>query len=563
MDSGAGRAQARIAELARRQCDLATFWREASEVLGGAVPHYWVPCWYTLDPASHLITSHFHEGLEDYPDEWLDAEYLDDDVNQIRDVIGSESGISTLHDLTGGDPSGTPRWQANIELGGDQELLLRLRTGSGETWGALGLYRELGKPMFDPVEKRFLVEVSTALAEGARRALVYGEATEPDWPDGPGLVMVAADGEVESMTEAARVQLTALAGGDLDAGLPLAVLTVARAAAGGEPTETRVRVPDGPWLTLSAARLLGRHDVAVVVQRARPARIFDLVMSANGLTERERDVVGLVLRGASTSGIAAGLRVTPYTVQEHLKSVFDKMGVRSRRELVAQAFFTHYAPRFRDNERRVGAGLAMRGNPAPPGPSSASEMVAPFLYQSVGPAAPTGMRTLQLYAESAIKRDLARARTVLHGGARLGPERRYALVDHLTWLMSLVQPGTTGVSPAAAAVRDGANAFRREGFGAERETVLQSLEALERVVSSLHGWTSPDVVRVALGNLPWVLDAVDPRGGPGLVLPSSEPPDVVRLRTAEYRRRRVLLWGPVALHPPRLLKQVTSARAAR
>lgn len=170
------------------------------------------------------------------------------------------------------------------------------------------------------------------------------------------------------------------------------------------------------------------------------------------------------------------------------------------------------------------------------------------------------MRTLQLYAESAIRRDLARARVVLDGGARLGPYRRQALVDHVTWMTGLVQPGTTGVGPAAAAVREAAAAFRDNGFGVEREEVVRALHSWERVAAATQGWTSPDVLRVAGQNLPWVLDAVDPRGGPGLVLPVTDSPDVARARAAEYRRKRALLWGTVALGPRRVLERASAAR---
>jgi len=118
---------------------------------------------------------------------------------------------------------------------------------------------------------------------------------------------------------------------------------------------------------LHGARLCspGNQRIAVIVEPAHPNRIFPLLMSAYGLTHRERDVTRLVLHGASTSQIASDLTVSAHTVQQHLKSIFAKTGVRSRRELVTKVFFTHYEPRFRDNERRAATAKPLRGGPWP------------------------------------------------------------------------------------------------------------------------------------------------------------------------------------------------------
>ncbi len=66
----------------------------------------------------------------------------------------------------------------------------------------------------------------------------------------------------------------------------------------------------------------------------------------------------------STAQIAERLCISSHTVQEHLKHVFAKTGVNSRRDLVGTVFFTHYEPRVRDNEHRATAGRPLRGGPA-------------------------------------------------------------------------------------------------------------------------------------------------------------------------------------------------------
>jgi DNA-binding CsgD family transcriptional regulator len=368
------RAGDRIARLARRHLDLVSFWQESAEAIASAVPYDQAPCWYTLDPASLLITSHFNEDMPEIPGEWLAQEYYEDDVNNLADVARSQRGISTLHEATGGDPTRSPRWQANIALGGDQELIAALRTPSGEVWGALGLYREPGQPLFDAQELAFLRAVAPYLAEGARRALLAGEATDPEGPEAPGLIVLSGNWEVESTTPGVQRWLAELPDGDWEAGrLPSAVLAVAGRALRtaehpdqpGEVAVSRVLSRSGTWVVLHGAALVsgGAGRVAVIVEPAHPARIAPLLMSAYGLTEREREVTRLVLQGSSTAEIAARLVVSAHTVQQHLKRVFDKTGVRSRRDLVGKVFFAYYEPRVRDNERRAIQQRLLRGGP--------------------------------------------------------------------------------------------------------------------------------------------------------------------------------------------------------
>jgi DNA-binding CsgD family transcriptional regulator len=73
-------------------------------------------------------------------------------------------------------------------------------------------------------------------------------------------------------------------------------------------------------------------------------------MLAYGLTRQEQTVTSLVCRGMSTREISERLQISANTVQDHLKSIFTKTGVRSRRELVTAILHDQYLPRARTGE---------------------------------------------------------------------------------------------------------------------------------------------------------------------------------------------------------------------
>ncbi len=111
----------------------------------------------------------------------------------------------------------------------------------------------------------------------------------------------------------------------------------------------KVRVPrrNGGWFLMHASLLTGDSEgpVAALISPATQPEISTLIVEAYGLSKREREVARLVFAGLATQEIADALHVSSYTVQDHLKAIFAKVGVHSRRELVAQVFLQHYAPR--------------------------------------------------------------------------------------------------------------------------------------------------------------------------------------------------------------------------
>jgi DNA-binding NarL/FixJ family response regulator len=95
----------------------------------------------------------------------------------------------------------------------------------------------------------------------------------------------------------------------------------------------------------------------VVIEPAKASEVAPLIVDAYELTPREVDVTRALARGLTTNEIAGELHLSRYTVQDHLKAVYEKAGVSSRGELVAKMFADHYYD---------GLATAMHGAGAPP-----------------------------------------------------------------------------------------------------------------------------------------------------------------------------------------------------
>jgi DNA-binding CsgD family transcriptional regulator len=263
-------------------------------------------------------------------------EQLDHDFLKFRDLAASRTRVGVAS-RDSDSARASPRWQEILDVRGHgHELRAALVDASGQCWGALYFQREARHPFTERDVQRVQSEMTRGAAAIARSMVAGGT------PGGlePGSVWLDDAGSVVLASPAARQWLDLL---DAQAypGFARALLAGLAMRAGGEgDIAVRVRAADGRWIRARAERITsaaGRpQGLMVVIDAARPGYILPLAARAYRLTDREVEVVRGVLNGLDTRSLAARLHISEYTVQDHLKSVFDKTGVRSRRELAHQ-----------------------------------------------------------------------------------------------------------------------------------------------------------------------------------------------------------------------------------
>lgn len=343
-------AQAEVEPLCRSDVtEAVALQRSVAEALAPAVPFdRW--CAMSLDPATGMPTSGFHaEGLPmPTMPRLLELEFGEEsDVGRLSDLARAERPVAVLSELTGPDPLVSSRFRDVLQPAGLPHEVRMVHRDGRTPWGAMILFRAEDAPDFTPAEAAVLAGLGPCIAEALRAAQVRATARQDADEDGPGVVLLHLTERnvgLEAGTAPARRWLADIDDNAVD-GVPVVVASLARSALSRRgAARCRLRTRGGRWLTLHAERL-SEATVSLVVEPSRPADVASMLSDAYRLTAREAEVVALTARGHSNAEIARLLWLSPWTVADHLKSVFEKTGVRSRGELTSRLFFNHYLPR--------------------------------------------------------------------------------------------------------------------------------------------------------------------------------------------------------------------------
>jgi DNA-binding CsgD family transcriptional regulator len=326
--------------------DVAEFRRESLRTLRSLVSVD-AAFFATVDPATLLFTGALaEEPLVASTTVFLDNEFGRDDVNKFAQLATSTDSVGTLDHATHGDRATSARYREVLRpLGLGDELRVALVSG-GRCWGVLCLHRADSQLGFDEEEIGFMRRSAPRLADGLRRGIaLFSTSPDASVAQGPGIIVLGPDLAVISINAQAERWLS-----DMDAAewpahleLPLPIYAAAAQVMGNAHdettalTETRLRRAEGGWIAVHASPLKGAagYQIAVILDAADSSQLSSLILAAHGLTAAQSRVAALVLQGRSTRHIVSELHISSNTVQEHLRAVFDKFGIGSRRELVA------------------------------------------------------------------------------------------------------------------------------------------------------------------------------------------------------------------------------------
>lgn len=260
--------------------------------------------------------------------------------------------VALLCEATGGDLAQSLIWRDLLAHHGVHDAASVVFADRFGCWGFLELWRSETAGRFSRDEARFLADLVEPLTLALRRlqANTFTVRHTRERPRvGPVVLVLSPELQVRGQTaETAEYLRLLIPPAPHRAPIPAVAYNVAaqllaiEAGVDSHASSARVHVTDGLWMTARAARLDGPgpasdQDIAVTLEESSGAERVDMFGRAFGLTIRERELVNHLVAGLDTREVAQRMFVSENTVQDHLKAIFAKTAVRSRRTLLACA----------------------------------------------------------------------------------------------------------------------------------------------------------------------------------------------------------------------------------
>ncbi|WP_144506890.1 helix-turn-helix transcriptional regulator [Bacillus mycoides] len=341
----------KIIVLMKSESSARQFQEQFLKILQKAIP-FDAACFTTIDPSTFLSTGAYtDQRIEKIHPQLFMNEFLEDDYNKFKDLARNAPHAAALGIVTNGEQIMSSRYREILKPAGFVDEVRAACMSKGKCFGHLSLFRGNTRVSFQQNECEYLSKISSIVGDTLRKSFItYSE--EQVEVVGTGTIILNEKFNLLYWDQNGKAWLSTLRTyeqlNEDDVPRPIrAVCSRVKAnesnrAATDEGEMVCIGLFCGQFLVIRASRLEGygscNDGYIVLFERARPKEVFPLIADSYSLSQREKQVIVGIVRGMSTKDVAEELHISTYTVQDHFKSIFEKVGVCSRNELIWEVF---------------------------------------------------------------------------------------------------------------------------------------------------------------------------------------------------------------------------------
>ncbi|PGS42253.1 helix-turn-helix transcriptional regulator [Bacillus cereus] len=304
-------------------------------------------CFTAIDPRTFLSTGAYTDRrIEQLHSQLFMNEFLEDDYNKFKDLARNPPHVGAMCIITNDNPIKSTRYRNILKPAGFIDEVRVVCMSKGKCFGHLSLFRDKTKVPFQHDECKYLSKVGLLAGDTLRTSFII-RSEEQVKVVGRGMIVLNENLRLNYWDQTGYIWLSNFRKyeqlNEDDIPRPIrAVCSKVKANETNKEATVCISLTCREFLVIRASRLEGYSSChtgyRVLFESARPEEVFPFLADSYCLSQREKEVIVGIVRGLSTKEVAKELCISTYTVQDHFKSIFEKVGVCSRNELIWELF---------------------------------------------------------------------------------------------------------------------------------------------------------------------------------------------------------------------------------